>query len=161
MLKVSLLEIVLRGIPEELLLIFAVYAFSKTAINIKRYMISSILFLAVLYLIRLLPIEYGVHTILGLICMILLTVNINKIPIIKCIKASIFTLILEIICEGVSIFIMKYIFKLDVNYVLKEPTLKILYGSPSLLIFACFVTPYYIRALKRKELRDVFNGEIS
>lgn len=161
MLKLTLLEFFFRGIPEEFLIIFAVYAFSKTTVNIKKYIISSIFLVITIYFIRFLPIQYGVNMILGLITIIVLTVNINKIDIVKAIKASIIAITLECICEAINIFIIQYIFKIDVNYVFKEPTLKIVLGIPSLLIFAFFVTTYYIIMSRRKELRDTFNGEIS
>ena len=161
MLKLPLLELFLRGIPEGFLIIFSVYAFSKTIVNKKRYLISSIIFLVAVYLIRLLPIQFAVHTILGLIMTIVLTVNINKIPIIKSIQACIVATIVESICEGLNILVIQYVFRLDINYVFNEPTLKIVFGIPSLLIFACIAIFYYISKFKRKELRDVFNGEIS
>jgi len=161
MLKLPLLELFLRGIPEGFLIIFSVYAFSKTILNKKRYLLSSIIFLVAVYLIRLLPIQFAVHTILGLIMTIVLTVNINKIPIIKSIQACIVATIVESICEGLNILVIQYVFRLDINYVFNEPTLKIVFGIPSLLIFASIAIFYYIRKFNRKELRDVFNGEIS
>lgn len=160
MLKLTLLEFFLRGLPEDFLLTFAVYAFSKTVINAKKYIISSILLTLIVYLIRFLPIQIGVNTILNIFGLIFLTVNINKISIIKSIQACIMTIILEFICEGINMLVIQYIFKLNINSVFKEPTLKILYGIPSLLIFACFITLYYMKKLKKKELGDVFNGEI-
>ena len=160
MLKLTLLEFFLRGLPEGFLLIFAVYAFSKTVINIKKYIISSIIFVIAVYLIRLLPIQYGVHSILNIIVIIVLTVNINKIGIIKSIQASIMAMILEFICEGINMFVIQYIFKVDINYLLSDPSLKILYGIPSLLIFAVTVFTYYFWLARRKKLSEVVNGEI-
>lgn len=160
MLRLTLLEIFLRGLPEGMLIIFAVYAFSKTVINIKRYIVSSIIFLISVYLIRLLPIQYGVHTILNIIVIIVLTVNINKIVIIKSIQASIMAMIMEFICEGINMFIIQHMFKVEIVYLLSEPSLKILYGIPSLLIFAIIVFTYYAYLTRRKELREVINGEI-
>lgn len=150
MLKLSALEFFLRAIPESFLIIFAVYAFSKTAIEVKRYSLSSIIFSIMIYIIRLLPIHYGVHTILGIILIIILTVNINKIDIIKSIQAVILTVILQFICEGINIFIIQNIFKMDINYVFNKPVLKILYGIPSLIIFGCIIIMYYTKVLKRK-----------
>lgn len=161
MLKITLLEFLLRGLPEGFLIFFAVYAFSKTDINIKRYIISSIIFITAVYLIRLLPIQYGVHAILNIIVIIVLTVNINKISIIKSIKASIMTVILEFICEGINVFIIQHIFKVDIVYLLSESSLKILYGIPSLLIFAIIVSTYYFYVARRKKMMEVINGEIS
>lgn len=150
MLKISALEYFFRAIPESFLIIFAVYAFSKTTMEVKRYSLSSIIFSVMIYIIRSLPIHYGVHTILGIILIIILTVNINKIDIIKSIQAVILTVILQFICEGINIFIIQNIFKMDINYVFNKPVLKILYGIPSLIIFGCIIIMYYTKVLKRK-----------
>lgn len=160
MLKLTLLEVFLRALPEGFLLIFAVYAFSKTVISVKKYIISSIIYVIAIYLIRLLPIQYGVHTILNIIVIIVLAVNINKIVIIKSIKASIMAMILEFICEGINVFIIQHIFKRDIVYVLGIPLLKIIYGIPSLVIFATTVFTYYFYLSRRKKLSEVTNGEI-
>ena len=160
MLKLTLLEFFLRGLPEGFLLIFAVYAFSKTAINIKKYIVTSIIYVIAVYLIRLLPIQYGVHSILNIIVIIILSVNINKISIIKSIQASIMAMILEFICEGINVFVIQYIFKVDIKYLLTDVSLKILYGIPSLLIFVATVSTYYFWLGRRKKLSEVVNGEI-
>ena len=160
MLRLTLLEFFLRGLPEGFLAILAVYAFSKTVFNLKRYIISCIILVSAIYLIRLLPIQYGVHTILNIIVIIVLTVNINKIGIIKAIQASIMTVILEFICEGINMFIIKFIFRADITYVLSEPSVKTLYGIPSLLILATIVFTYYFYLAKRKKLNEVIDGEI-
>jgi len=160
MLRLTLLEFFLRGLPEGFLFVFAVYAFSKTVINKKRYIISSILLVIAVYTIRLLPIQYGVHTILNIIVIILLTVNINKISIIKSIQTSLMTIILEFICEGINVFTIQYIFKVDIAHLLSVPSLKIIYGIPSLLIFAVTVAIYYFWSDRRKKLSEVIDGEI-
>lgn len=160
MLRLTLLEVFLRSLPEEFLIIFAVYVFSKTDINVKKYIISSILYLIAVYIIRLLPIQYGVHTILNIIVIIVLAVNINKIAIIKSIQVSIMVLILLFICEGINIFIIQYIFKVNVINILSNTLLKVLYGIPSLVIFAATVFTYYFYLGRRKKLSEVTNGEI-
>lgn len=159
MLKLTLLEMFLRSLPEEFLIIFAVYVFSKTVFNVKRYVISSILLVIAVYLIRLLPIQYGVHTILNIIVIIVLAININKINIIKSIQAAIMAVVLEFICEGINMFIIQYVFKVNVVYILSNTSLKILYGIPSLVIFATTVFTYYFYLGRRKKLNGVKNGE--
>lgn len=155
MLKLSIFDFFLRAIPESLVIILAVYTFSKTTLNYKRYFLSSIIFSIMIYIIRLLPIHEGVHTILGIIVIIVLTVNINKIDIIKSIQAVIITTILQFICEGVNVFIIQNIFQADINYVFNNSLLKNLYGIPSIIILACIIILYYNQLLKKKELSDV------
>ncbi|MBU3214564.1 hypothetical protein LL033_04690 [Clostridium estertheticum] len=154
MLRLTLLDVFLRVLPEGFLIVFAVYAFSKTVINIKKYIISSIIYVFAVYLIRLLPIQYGVHTILNIIVIMVLTININKISIINSIKASIMAMILEFICEGINVFMIQYVFKANVRSVLNDPSLKTLYGIPSLVIFVVIVGAYYYYLIKRKELME-------
>ncbi|MBW9171429.1 hypothetical protein K2F43_09430 [Clostridium estertheticum] len=160
MLRLTLLEVVLRILPEEFLVIFAVYVFSKTVINVEKYMKSSIIYIIAVYVIRFLPIQYGVHSILNIIIIIILTVNINKISIIKSIQASLMTVILLFICEGINVFIVQYVFKVNVKYVFSQPLSKIVYSTPSLVIFALIVFTYYIYLVKKNKLSEVMNGEI-
>jgi len=154
-----LFEVFLRGIPEAFLIIIAVHVFSNTAINIKKLIISSTIFLIVGSLIRMLPIQYGVHTILVIVVGILLTVNICKIGIIKSIQANLMSLILEFICEGANVYIIKYVFKENIMYLISKPTLKILYGVPSLLIFTTIISIYYFYITRMKKLKGVIDGE--
>ncbi|MPQ30651.1 hypothetical protein E4V42_04290 [Clostridium estertheticum] len=160
MLRLTLLYVFLRILPEEFLVVFAVHLFSKTVINVKKYIISSMFFVIAVYLIRLLPIQYGIHTIIGVVVVIVLTININKISIIKSIQASIMAVILEFICEGINVFIIQHIFKADVKYVFSQPLSKIVYATPSLVIFALILFIYYFYLVKKNKLKEVMNGEI-
>lgn len=155
MLKVSLLEFVIRGIPEGLILFLAIYAFTKNKIQLNRYLISSIVLSICVYFIKMLPIQKGADSILNLIVLIVLSVYINNLPVITAIKTSIFIMLLEFICEGINIFIIQSIFKKDLNTIFENASLTIIYTMPSLIIFGCIVVMYYIRLYKRKELKDI------
>ena len=110
MLQVTPFEFFARGLPEGFLFIFAAYTFSKNYINIKRYILSSIIYVIIAYTIRFLPINYGVHTILNLFIFITLTVNINKINLVEAIRANLISVILLFTCEGINVLIIQYIF---------------------------------------------------
>lgn len=155
MLKLTPMEFLVRGLPEAFLFIIAAYAFSKKVINIKKYIISSILYGLMTYLVRFLPIHYGVHTIINVFVLIIITVNINKIDLIASIRSAITTIILQFICEGINVLIIQYIFNIDINYVFSDPVLKTLYGIPSIIVFACVAITYYIRLLRRRELKCI------
>ncbi|HIG0361730.1 hypothetical protein FDB88_08350 [Clostridium sporogenes] len=153
MLKLSVVEFVARAIPEAFLLIFAVYTFSNTRMNKKNYLLSSFLMIIMIFIIRSLPISYGIHTILSIMVIILLSYIINGIDVMKAVKSTIITIIFQLICEGTNIFIIQYILKEDMNHIFKNPNLKTIYGIPSLIIFACVIALRYIRLLKREELQ--------
>jgi hypothetical protein len=159
MLKISFLEFVLRGIPEGLLFFLAMYAFSKNIVTGKRYFFSSLIYSIIVYIIRFLPIQNGADLILNLIALIGISIFINKIEIVNAIKSGIIIMIIEFICEGINIFILQFVLKMDLNQLFSNRILKIIYTLPSLLIFACVAIIYYIILWKRKELRYIINGE--
>ncbi|MDV3427385.1 MAG: hypothetical protein LIR50_10015 [Bacillota bacterium] len=152
MLRISWFEFIVRGIPEEFLFVLAVHAFSKTGINLKKYILSGTLFWIMAYLIRLLPIQYGINTILSLIALIIIVNFINKIDIVKSIRSGLITLILEFIFEGINLIFIQFVFKIDLKIVMNNPIAKTLYGFPSIILFGIFVIAYYIRLSKQKEL---------
>jgi len=160
MLKISMFEFLIRGVPEAFLFIFAAYAFSKVKIDYKRYFISAILLSVAACMIRFLPIQYGVNTILDISVFIILIVNVNRIEIITSIKSVILTIIIEYVCEGINVLIIQVIFKIDMNYIFSNSRLKAIYGIPSLIIFGIVLLFYYTSLKKRKELRGIKNGKI-
>lgn len=155
MLKLPVLEFFTRGLPEGFLLVFAIHCFSKTNIEIKKYLISAILMAIAGYSVRLMPINYGVHTILNIIIVSILTIFINKLKIMKAVKAIIITVILESICEGINLFIIYYILRIDINNTFKNPILKTMYGIPSLIILGIIVLVYYNMLLSQEEIGGV------
>lgn len=152
MLKLSLFEIIVRALPEEFLFVLSVHAFTKTGINLKKYLMSGSILWIMACLIRLLPIQYGINTILGLIVLIVLVSYINKIDIIKSIRAGIITMILGFVFEGINLLLIQFVLHKELQNIVGDPVLKTLYGLPSLIIFAIFVIVYYFRLSKRKEL---------
>ncbi|MBB6713811.1 hypothetical protein [Clostridium gasigenes] len=155
MLRLEPIELFLRAIPESFLAILAVYIFSNTPINKKKYIITSLIGSCVFFGVRMLPIDYGVHTILAIGIIIIISVLINKIDIIKAIKAEFIYSIFQFIAEGLNIFIIQNILKADMNKVFSNAVLKTVYGLPSLAILGFIIFLYYIITLKKDELINV------
>jgi len=155
MLEVTTLEFFFRAIPEAFLFVFATYTFSKAAIDKRRYLFSSILLAIIGFSVRQLPINYGVHTILAIIALIALNVCINKFKVIKAIQVVNLTFILELVCEGLNILFIQYVLGVDINNISRNITTKMIYLSPSLIVFSVIVFSYYYILLKRKKLKDI------
>lgn len=145
MLKLTTFEFVVRIIPEAFILIFAMAVLSNTKLNLKKYIISSLLFGIYVYSVRMLPINYGVHTILDLVIMIIIMSSINKTEIILGIKASLITTIVLFICEGFNMLLLSLIFKDKLESIITNTTMKTIYGLPSLICFAIITVMYYLR----------------
>ena len=164
MLSATLLEFFLRGIPEGFLFIFAGYTFSKTRVNVKKFIISGFVLGMIGYLVRFLPISFGVHSVLILIACILMLNAIHKIPLIKAISSGLIMMIIAFAAEiingiliaffrGFSLLEIIHDFKvIDIEFV--NATQKLLYGLPSLTIMGLVLTVIYMTYKKKDKLTD-------
>lgn len=142
MLKLKPIEFLLRGIPESFLFILAIYVFSKTKLDKNKYIISSLLYAISTYTIRLLPIDYGVHTILSLLFLGFLIIYYNKIDSIKALSSTIFIYLIQILSEGTNVLLLN-IMKIDINKLVSDPFTKIILGMPSLILSYLIVLTFY------------------
>jgi len=145
MLGLTVFEFIARGIPEAFALMLGMHALSNLRIEIKKYIISSLLFAVYVYFERMLPINYGVHTILDIFVMIIIICSINKADIILAIKASLISTIGLFIFEGLNILVLKLIFKDGFETIMLNITLKTVYGLPSLICFTLITIIYYVK----------------
>jgi hypothetical protein len=151
--KISIIELFFRMIPESFLFVYATYVFSKKNIALKTFILSSILLGISTYVIRLLPIHSGINNILSMAVFIVLSVNVNRIDLVKSIKVVFMSTILGFICEGINVLLIKYVFMKDIDFVFNDPKLKTLYGIPSLLIFGSilFIILFFRKIQSKKK----------
>ena len=152
MLKLQPIEFFLRVRPEGFLFIFAIYVLSQINIGIKKYLISSFLFSTSVYIIRLLPINYGVHMILSVLVLSFISIVYNKIDAIQSIKSIIILYIIQLISEAVNVVLLN-LMKLDLDKLFKDPIKKSILGLPSLLITLTIIIIFYLINKKRRKLK--------
>lgn len=145
MLRLTGFEFLFRTIPESFVLMFAIFTLSNTKFNLKKYIISSLLLGLCEYGIRMLPINYGVPTILDIFVMIIIMCGINKSDVVLSIKASLMTTIGLFIFEGVNMLLLNAIFKDKLEIIISTVILKTIYGFPSLICFGIITMIYYFR----------------
>lgn len=153
MLRLHPIEFFLRAIPEGFLFIFAIYVFSKQKIDKKKYVISSLICSITIFSVRMLPINYGVHTILALLFVLFLTITYSKIDVINAIRSTIIIYLIQFLAEGINMLIIQLIPNLDINNLFKDPIIKTILGLPSLIIVALLIFIFY----KKNKKRDDFN----
>lgn len=153
MLRLTAIEFILRTIPESFVFILAAYLISSTRINSKRYLVSSIVFAIGTLIIRMLPINYGVHTILAIIVETIILSTINKINVIQAVKSTIITIICLLVLEGINMAVLFFIFKDELESIFSNPILKTLYGLPSLICFLIGILLFY--SIKKDKVKYV------
>lgn len=138
-LSLTIWEVLGRAIPECFLIMFGMYVFSKITFDKKKYMLSSVLLTIAVYLIRLFPINYGVHTTLNLAALIFISFKINAIDISYAVRNAVLMVILLFISEGINILMLKQFLHIDIARIVSDPYIKIFYGIPSLIIFGLII----------------------
>ena len=78
MLKISFIQLILRGIPEATVFFLAVFAFTKNRTSNKKICLCCAIVVLVIYVLRFLPIQNGVDYILNLIILITAVCSNNK-----------------------------------------------------------------------------------
>jgi hypothetical protein len=154
MFEMSLPYLIGRIIPEALFFVWAFYTLSQTKIKLKRYFLSSIIGVMLVCGVKLLPIDFGVHTLILIAGYIITNVVINQINIIKSIVVTLGVIIIEFICEIIDLFVIENIFKANTEYIFSNSQLKILYELPSFLFFVLFIiiVKFLISKIENKEL---------
>jgi hypothetical protein len=160
--KLSWMELLIKGIPEGFLDVLAVYVLTRTKIDIKKYITMSLIFIVLIYLVRLLPISNGVNTILALLILVALFVFIPKVEPAKIIISTVVVAILLIISETINGAILFSIFGEETTRSFFEnPLSRSISGTPSTVIFALFILISHLILSKRGKAKGVKNGEIS
>lgn len=155
MLRLEPIEFLLRTIPEGFLYLLGVYVFSKIRINKINYITASLITAVALYFIRLLPIDYGVHTILIILFIIFLSMFYNKFDSIQSIKSTIIIFIIQFISEGINMLVLTSIPNLELDYLFSNAFIKNFLGIPSLIITLIVVMLFYDFYKKKDEIKDV------
>jgi hypothetical protein len=158
MLAISWIEIFFRSIPEMFIMILGVHFITKQKINKRKYILFSLAMSIITYLVRLLPIEFGFHTII-LVIILVVAMTISGIPVIKSIYGVLSILFLLSICEYLSLLIFGFL-GIEVNFIKDDPMLKSLLGIPSLIILSLFVFMIYYWNKREGKKNDKF-GELS
>ena len=151
MIQLTWIEFFIRVIPESFFVILLIHAFSKQAIDKKKYIMATLVYSILVFSVRMLPISYGIHTMVNLIMLILITSTINKIDIKIGIPSSILTLIFLFICELVNMLIVQDLLHLDIERMFYSVYIKTIYSSLSLVLLAFIsIFSYNLLVIKKR-----------
>ncbi len=149
-LQLILFEYILGYGLQAFIFIFGIYTFNRQKIEIKKYLLASVIAAIIAYLVRLLPISFGVHTLLDMLASIIICILLLKMPALNMIRSMSIVFVLLIFCEIVGIVTMSIIIgKEKFDYLMNSPLHKAIAAVPINLFFlVVIVLSYYL--LKRK-----------
>lgn len=149
MLQQPIYSLFIRLIPETFIIFYAIYLLTEYKTDYKRILISSIVGGIGIYLTRLLPIHFGVHTILGIILYIVLAVNINKVNIHKAIAGTLIATVMCFVSDVVLVVFYTSVLKFPPEMVTNQNLLAVFASVPSLIIFYVILRAFvYIKGMR-------------
>ena len=161
MLKVSIVFLLIHGIPEGLLYLYSVCTMNHKKIQIKTGALYLAIYLTAIYLIRLLPISMGVNTLLILVVMSIVSIWLLHISLTKTLFPLIIVILTIVISEIINILILQQYLGNDYNKVLSNPLSESLYTSPtSFIMFILFFIFLAMRklVLKKRIIHGTFGS---
>ncbi|NLU07625.1 MAG: hypothetical protein GXW91_05265 [Clostridiales bacterium] len=152
MLKINWVEIFLRLIPEMFMMVWGIHIIARKPLNIGKCILLSVILGIITFLVRELPIYFGVHTIIIIIFIIIIMV-IEGIPMITSIYGTLFMSLMFSLSEFLNMLLLK-LFGINININSVEPIKKSLLGIPSLLIiFLVIITIRHL--IKKRGIKNV------
>ncbi|MBS3970209.1 MAG: hypothetical protein KGZ94_08855 [Clostridia bacterium] len=143
--NIPILSAIFQGIPESTALVFLTLVFLRAKLNW-----SSILFLGVLqtaaaFLIRMLPLAFGVHTVILILILASLIAYVSKREIIKVIPAAIVSFVMLLLFEFAIFKTLMSMFDISFDMLIKNKLLKIAIATPQwvLLFLTGFIIQYF------------------
>lgn len=163
--SISVAELLIKGIPEGMLTILALHFFTRTSIEPKKYLFLCIWYIGITYLVRELPIQLGINTMLSMLAMILLfqiTYKGQLDKLAKLLAATIAIYLLIMISEALNVFLLEMMFGMDKTLELLSTggLVKSISTIPSTVFLAMFVLigNMLLRRLQKRKKNDGVSG---
>lgn len=147
------LSFIVRMIPEAFLMIYAVCKLTNTNINLKRIFVSCILGGVGVYIARLLPVHFGVHTIISVMIYIVLAIRINKIDMFKAIATTLAVIIVLFISDFTFVVIYTNVLHLSSELLFGQSWIAVVSGIPSLILFYLIVN-FIVLIKKNRKIKN-------
>lgn len=140
MLNSSLSYVIIRSFPESIFLILSGYILFNLNINFKNIIKNSLIFLVILTCIRMLPISFGIHTILSMFVIGMIFYKFENQQIISTIINVSKIYICLAISEGIYMVIADKILKIPTQILTNNTSINsAILSLPSLLIFILLI----------------------
>ncbi|WP_428866512.1 hypothetical protein [Clostridium sediminicola] len=155
MVKLTLPELILSIIPESFLYMLFSYIFANKKINIKKYFISSVVFIITVFLITYLPIDYTFHSITAVALYIPICAIINDLYVYKVVPSIMILRFTSLIYEWINVFVLVNIFEFSIERIYINSLSKGLFFVPSLILLGLSILLFNIcKTKKHKGVSD-------
>lgn len=137
MLRTSLDYILVRTFPEAALVFIVGCYFLNLSISKKDLLKSTLILGVIQSFVRMLPISFGIHTIIGMCPILFMLVSLSKDTFINCIMALCKVFLCLILSESIYVTLLTKVLSIPETVFIDNYTIMgAIYSLPSLIIFA-------------------------
>lgn len=137
MLRTSIGHILVRTFPECAIMLLVGCYFLKIKISMRTLLKKTLLLGVIQSCIRMLPISFGIHTIIGMALVLFVLVDLSKDTFINCIMSLCKLFLCLIISESLYISLLLNVISVPEKLILNNYTIMgAIYSLPSLILFA-------------------------
>lgn len=155
----TIVQLLLISLPQNLSIMINIYALNKRKLGGKKFWICILITLTVISLIRILPISFGIHTLLGMVLIIFLCVYYIKFPIKTTITAVFVSCILIVMMEILNMKVLTEVYgETGFEEIMANDLTNTIAGIPS-SIALLLVTAIIYKVKTKKIKRDEVNGK--
>lgn len=143
--------------------VLGIYAFNRRRIErsqVSKYILVSLFFAVVSFLVRLLPIYFGVHTVLDLILLFLVSITVLKMPIYVTVRSTLFVTVLLLVTEALCVGLMTLLLGQEVfEQKMLDPLEKAILALPGVFLFAASIITFYFVLNRTKKAKSDSDGK--
>ena len=147
---------ILQGLPELTAEVTLAFVIARIPLKWNKIIPIGIVLAFFSYLVRLLSIPFGIHTMFLVILLFIALTWPGKGDFVLSLLASLLTVLALIIFEFVSLSLLMPVFGVTPETLFANPTLRIVIGEPQvlLLFFAAYLLNKYMLKKKRSEINE-------
>lgn len=134
MFRLTYVDFFFRLIPESFILMWGIHIFSRKTIDMFKYILLSLILAILCFIIRCLPIYYGVNTDICIMLTIIIVVFIMDIPLIKNVIGTFLLYFMLSLSETINMLLLGSL-NINTDISVLQPLTRCIYGIPSLIIF--------------------------
>lgn len=149
MLESSLIYIITRTFPESLVMVLSGIILLNSKIDIKHVFKTGISFGCIVAVIRILPIDFGVHTVLSMISFGLILYKISKKDVMKSMLTTCVVWIAIALSESIYILIAMGIFNVPMDILTDTRSLESALKTLPSLVIAFFIVMLFDKIRKK------------
>lgn len=132
--KIPLLALIFQGIPEQIAVVTLAFVLAKVPLRRNRIVLTGICLAFTVYVVRLFPISFGVHTFILTGLLFIYLSQVENVGIVTSLKACLITMLILIITETVCFTILMSMFQITSEIMTTDTTVRIITGWPQVLI---------------------------